>query len=142
MSKRRHKRRSRRRAERLSINLTSMIDVTFLLLVYFLVSPVLARPEDLLTSSIQTRDADAAGAEIDFQPQIIEVIRLDGAPMYRLAGRTFVDAGSLVDVLSDLPRDIGIFVRVHRDVPVGFALAAVQSTRDAGFEQVTYVPED
>ena len=142
MSKRRHKRRSRRRAERLSINLTSMIDVTFLLLVYFLVSTVLARPEDLLTSSIQTRDADAAGAEIDFQPQIIEVIRLDGAPMYRLAGRTFVDAGSLVDVLSDLPRDIGIFVRVHRDVPVGFALAAVQSTRDAGFEQVTYVPED
>ena len=142
MSKRRHKRRSRRRAERLSINLTSMIDVTFLLLVYFLVSTVLARPEDLLTSSIQTRDADSAGAEIDFQPQIIEVIRLDGAPMYRLAGRTFVDASSLVDVLSDLPRDIGIFVRVHRDVPVGFALAAVQSTRDAGFEQVTYVPED
>ena len=62
--------------------------------------------------------------------------------MYRLAGRTFVDAGALVDVLSDLPRDIGIFVRVHGDVPVGFALAAVQSTRDAGFEQVTYVPED
>jgi biopolymer transport protein ExbD len=142
VSRRRQTRRSRRRAERLSINLTSMIDVTFLLLVYFLVSTVLARPEDLLTSSIQTRDADSAGAEIDFQPQIIEVIRLDGAPMYRLAGRTFVDAGSLVDVLSDLPRDIGIFVRVHRDVPVGFALAAVQSTRDAGFEQVTYVPED
>ena len=142
MSKRRQTRRSRRRAERLTVNLTSMIDVTFLLLVYFLVSTVLSRPEDLLSSSIQTRESDAAGAEIDFQPQIIEVIRLDGAPMYRLAGRTFVDAGALVDVLSDLPRDIGIFVRVHGDVPVGFALAAVQSTRDAGFEQVTYVPED
>ena len=46
-----------------------------------------------------------------------------------------------MSVLADLPRDIGIFVRVHPDVPVGFALAAVQSTRDAGFEQVTYVPE-
>lgn len=142
MSRRRQSRRQRRRAERLTVNLTSMIDVTFLLLVYFLVSTVLARPEDLLTSSIQTRDADAAGAEVDFQPQIIEVIRLDGAPTYRLAGRTFIDAASLVSVLADLPRDIGIFVRVHPDVPVGFALAAVQSTRDAGFEQVTYVPEE
>ena len=62
MSRRRQSRRQRRRAERLTVNLTSMIDVTFLLLVYFLVSTVLARPEDLLTSSIQTRDADAAGA--------------------------------------------------------------------------------
>ncbi|MCH2149668.1 MAG: biopolymer transporter ExbD [Phycisphaerales bacterium] len=119
-----------------------MIDVTFLLLVYFMVSTVLALPEDQLTSSIQTRDADASGMQADFQPQIVEVLRLDGAPAYRLAGQTFVDPNALVSVLSELPRDIGIFIRVHPDVPVGFALAAVQSATDAGFEQVTYVPED
>jgi biopolymer transport protein ExbD len=135
-------RRDRRRAERLAVNLTSMIDVTFLLLVYFMVSTVLARPEDQLTSSIQTRDADASGAQVDFQPQIVEVLRLDGSPAYRLAGQIFVDPNALVAVLSELPRDIGIFVRVHPDVPVGFALAAVQAAMDAGFEQVTYVPED
>ena len=138
---RRRDARARRRAQRLGVNLTSMIDVTFLLLVYFMVSTVMARQEDQLTSSLQTRDSDATGSQVDFQPQIIEVLSLEGTPSYRLAGRVFTDDRSLESVLSELPHEIGVFIRVHPNVPVGFALAAVQSARNAGFTQVTYVPE-
>ena len=127
--------------KRLVMNMTSLIDVTFLLLVYFMVSTVMARQEDQLTSSLQTRDSDATGSQVDFQPQIIEVLSLEGTPSYRLAGRVFTDDRSLESVLSELPHEIGVFVRVHPNVPVGFALAAVQSARNAGFTQVTYVPE-
>ena len=80
-------RRSRTRVDRLTMNLASMIDVTFLLLVYFIVSTVMARPEDQLTSAIQTRDAESAGSEVDYQPQVVEVLRLDGAPAYLIGGR-------------------------------------------------------
>ena len=132
--------RSRLRVDRLTMNLASMIDVTFLLLVYFIVSTVMARPEDQLTSAIQTRDAETAGSEIDFQPQIVEVLRLDGAPAYVIGDRRLRDLGGLRAVLDDLPTELGVFIRVSGDIPVEFALSAVQAARDAGFEQVTYVP--
>ena len=133
-------RRSRLRVDRLTMNLASMIDVTFLLLVYFIVSTVMARPEDQLTSAIQTRDAETAGSEIDFQPQIVEVLRLDGAPAYVIGDRRLRELGGLRAVLDDLPTELGVFIRVSGDIPVEFALSAVQAARDAGFEQVTYVP--
>ena len=132
--------RSRVRVDRLTMNLASMIDVTFLLLIYFIVSTVMARPEDQLTSAIQTRDAETAGSEIDFQPQIVEVLRLDGAPAYVIGDRRLRDLDGLRAVLDDLPTELGVFIRVSGDIPVEFALSAVQAARDAGFEQVTYVP--
>lgn len=135
-------RKSRARVDRLALNLASMIDVTFLLLVYFIVSTVMARPEDQLTSSIQTRDSVTSGAEVDYQPQVIEVVQLEGRPTYIIGDRMLHDLPSLTRVLQDLPKEIGVFVRVSPGIPVEFALAAVQSARDAGFQQVTYVPQE
>ena len=135
-------RKSRARVDRLALNLASMIDVTFLLLVYFIVSTVMARPEDQLTSSIQTRDSETSGAEVDYQPQIIEVVQLEGRSTYIIGDRMLHDLPSLTRVLQDLPKEIGVFVRVSPGIPVEFALAAVQSARDAGFQQVTYVPQE
>ena len=135
-------RKSRTRVDRLALNLASMIDVTFLLLVYFIVSTVMARPEDQLTSSIQTRDSETSGAEVDYQPQVIEVVQLKGRSTYIIGDRMLHDLPSLTRVLEDLPKEIGVFVRVSPGIPVEFALAAVQSARDAGFQQVTYVPQE
>ena len=135
-------RRSRVRVDRLTLNLASMIDVTFLLLVYFIVSTVMARPEDQLTSAIQTRDSDSAGSEIDYQPQVVEVVAIQGVPSYVIGNRRLRDLPGLRDVLRDLPTELGVFIRVSGEIPVEFALSAVQAARDAGFEQVTYVPEE
>ncbi len=135
-------RKSRTRVDRLALNLASMIDVTFLLLVYFIVSTVMARPEDQLTSSIQTRDSETSGADVDYQPQVIEVVQLEGRPTYIIGDRMLHDLPSLTRVLVDLPKEIGVFVRVSPGIPVEFALTAVQSARDAGFQQVTYVPQE
>jgi len=118
-----------------------MIDVTFLLLVYFIVSTVMARPEDQLTSSIQTRDSETSGAEIDYQPQVVEVVQLEGRSTYIIGDRMLHDLPSLTRVLENLPKEIGVFVRVSPGIPVEFALSAVQAARDAGFQQVTYVPQ-
>ncbi|MAA53084.1 MAG: hypothetical protein CMJ41_08755 [Phycisphaerae bacterium] len=135
-------RRSRVRVDRLTLNLASMIDVTFLLLVYFIVSTVMARPEDQLTSAIQTRDSDSAGSEIDYQPQVVEVVAIQGVPSYVIGSRRLRDLPGLREVLRDLPTELGVFIRVSGEIPVEFALSAVQAARDAGFEQVTYVPDE
>ena len=83
------------------MNMTSLIDVTFLLLIYFMVSMVIAKPEDRLNPTIRTQDASASGSEADFQPQIVEVILVSGIPTYRLGQHDLVE-----DVVHPLPRKV------------------------------------
>ena len=133
---------SRRRAERITLNLASMIDVTFLLLIYFLLTTVLVPPEDRLAPLLQVQREDAAGEQTDFEPQIIDVVVAEGAPAYRIGTQLIHEREALTELLDGLPREAGVFVRVHDGAPVGFAVSAIQIARDVGFEQVTYVPAD
>jgi biopolymer transport protein ExbD len=130
----------RRGIDRITLNLASMIDVTFLLLIYFLLTTVLATPEDRLSPMLQVQREAAAGSLADFQPQIIDVRIVDGAPAYSIGGRVTRDRHGLEEILGPLPKSAGVFVQVADQVPVGYAIAAIQVARDVGFDQVTYVP--
>jgi len=132
-------RRQRSARQRITLNLTSMIDVTFLILIYFLVTSVLAEREDQLRSALQTETGQASSSDPDLQPQVVEVALDGGRPVYRLAARRFEDAAALAAALEGLPKQLGLVLRVEPGVSVGFAVAGMQAARDAGFE-VTYVP--
>jgi biopolymer transport protein ExbD len=132
-------RRSSWRRETIVLNLASMIDVTFLLLLYFLVTTVLAQPEDRLSPSLRA-DAEAeAGPDADFQPQVVEVRLVEGAAAFRLGAQVFRDRQALTTALEPLHKPSGLFVKVFDEVPVAAAAAAIQAGRDAGFERLTYV---
>lgn len=131
---------SRRGGQGVVLNMSSMIDCTFLLLAFFLFTTASTRPEDRLTPNLRIDREREAGSGSDFQPQIVEVLRTDAGPRYRLGTRLFADKASLTEALRALPRDPGLFIRVDDSAEVGFAAAALQAGRDAGFEQVTYVP--
>ncbi len=136
------RRRTRRRLEGITLNLVSMIDVTFLMLIYFMVTTVLAQTEDRLSPSLQTRSEESAGPTSDFQPQIVDVLLVDQTPAYRIGEAVLRDRTALLGALERLYRPAGLFVRVSDGVSVEFVAAAIQSARDAGFEQVTYVPAE
>ena len=119
-----------------------MIDVTFLLLIYFMVTMVLTTTEDRLTPTLQTERDSSSGPTSDFQPQVVEVMLLDGSPVYRLGTRVMRNREELETMLLDLPKPPGVFVQVYGHVPVHFAVAAIQTARNAGFDQVTYVPAE
>lgn len=133
---------SRRRTDPIRMNLTTMIDVTFLLLIYFMVSMVFDPNEDNLNPTLQTQRESASGAATDFEPQVIEVLALDGAPAYRIGTRVLRGRADLAAAVDGLPRSVGVFVNVYPGVEVAFAAQAIQVVRDAGFEQVTYVPAE
>jgi biopolymer transport protein ExbD len=116
-----------------------MIDVTFLLLVYFIVTTVLATPEDLLSPALKVKEGTSLSID-QLDPQIIEIRLQDGKPLYVIGSHLCSDRESLVEVLSSLPIEPGLILRVSNEVPVGFAVAAIQIARDANFEKVTYVP--
>ena len=131
---------NRRRNQRLALNMSSMIDCTFLLLAYFLLTMVVIQPEDQLAPNLRADRTSAAGASSDFQPQIVDVQLGVSGPVFVLGTRVFDDRDALAAALADLPKDTGLFVRVPPGPNVGAAAAAMQAGRDAGFDTVTYVP--
>ena len=133
-SKERHK------LNRAAVNLSSMIDVTFLLLVYFIVTTVFTPPEDLLTPALKVEDGSSMSQQ-DLEPQIVQVELIEQNPAYTIGGHICRDRKALSKVLQNLPTDPGLIIKVRSDIPIGFAIAAIQVARDANFEKVTYVPE-
>ncbi len=123
----------------LRLQLTSMIDVIFLLLIFFMVTTTLSSPESRLSTGLQT-ERDESARTADFEPQIVEAKLVDGAPGFVLGQRVFRDRQSLIAVLEELPKEAGVFVRVSGDVRIEWVAAALQACEDAGFERVNYVP--
>lgn len=125
---------------RVTLSLSSMIDVVFLLLAYFIVTTVITQREDRLSPNLAIEKDAAGSSEQDLQPQILEVRLVDGRVEYAIGDRRFTERGPLTEALSKLPHAPGLFVRVFDGPTVAAAAAAIQCGRDAGFAEVTYVP--
>lgn len=122
--------------------LTSLIDVIFLLLIYFMVTSQFVASEAELSASLKSKQT-AGGRALDLQPQVIVLRRgPDGVTRYQIGERVAADKAALTTILRQLSIDSGVFVRAAGDVPVGDTAAALQACRDAGFKKVSYVPLD
>jgi len=130
-----------RRATHLGVlPLTSMIDVVFLLLIYFLVTSNFTQPEHELSSAVQT---EGGGVRVsDLQPQIVEILRDGSQIVFRIGSHQAGDQAGLTRVLGSLPKEPGIAIRAARDVPISAVAAAMQASQDAGFDRRSYVPTD
>ena len=133
---------NRRRSDRVRLSMASLIDVVFLLLAFFLITSVVSEPEDSLSPNLQLDQNDTTGAQQDFIPQILEVITVAQGTIYRIGDQDFVERNALIAALRELPKDPGLFVRVHAGPTVADAAFGIQCGRDAGFKEVTYVPVD
>jgi len=119
------------------LQIASMIDVVFLLLIYFMLTTTLEPPESQLTPALASSEP---GAPTALQPQTIEHAREGGVDAFVVGSRVLGDQASLTSVLAELPKDAGVIVKAPDSVRVSWAAAAVQAARDAGFEKVTYAP--
>ncbi len=122
--------------------MSSMIDVTFLLLAYFLLTTIVTQREDRLSPNLSIDRSSAGSSEQDLEPQIVEVSLRDGVVIWSVGGRNFTERDALLGALRDLPKGPGLFVRVLDGPTVAAAATAIQCGRDAGFKEVTYVPVD
>lgn len=123
------------------LQLTSMVDVIFLLLTFFLLTTSYVAPESRLTPALQAERVEG-GAAADLEPQVVLVEWIDGAPGFRVGERVLRDQGALEALLSGLPKEAGVFVRGSDGLEVSWGYAGMQAAYDAGFERVTYVPGD
>lgn len=130
----------RRRSQLGALPLTSMIDVVFLLLVFFLVTADFAKKENKLPAALQTEGGGVSSS--DLQPQIIQISLEGEQVIYTLGQVRCSDRVSLESVLSQLPRDPGVAIKSAPDVPIQAVATALQAARNAGFARRSYVPGD
>lgn len=121
-----------------ALPMTSMIDVVFLLLIFFLVTANFSEREDRLESTIQSERTGAAVQ--DLQPQIVSVEMSGTHVVFRIGERAVQTGDALRVLLEQLPKEAGVAVRVSDQVPIQAAATALQAAHDAGFTKRTYVP--
>lgn len=126
-------------SKKVELNMTSMIDCIFLLLIFFMVNASMGSNERNLDSAIEAQSK--GGKKASFEPVIIDFVNSPGGTFYKVGTRQIRSFDELVSVLQQFPnkRD-GAFVRVTNDIPFTMAAQAIQAARDAGFASVSYIP--
>jgi biopolymer transport protein ExbD len=131
---------SRRHSAKLELQMTSMIDCVFLLLIFFMVTSSFHRTERELDPAIKVQRSSARSAS-DLAPAMVDVVRSGGNFVYKLGGRELRSAAELTDVLRQLDNKLdGAVVRVENEAPFDMAAGAIQACKSAGFALVSYVP--
>jgi biopolymer transport protein ExbD len=130
---------SRRHGSQLELQMTSMIDVVFLLLIFFMVTSSFNKAERELDPAVKVQRAAAAAA--DLAPAMVDVVRGEDGFIYRLGGRELTSAEQLTQLLAQLDNKFdGAVVRASDEAPFEMAASAVQACKSAGFSLVSYVP--
>jgi len=131
---------SSRKKTQIDMQMTSMIDCVFLLLIFFMVTSSFALAERELDPGIKIERASSRAAS-DLAPAIVDVVHGTSEFVFRLGGRDFTAQADLTDILRKFDNKLdGAFVRAADDAPFDMAAAAIQSCKDAGFQKVSYVP--
>lgn len=135
--------RSGRHQAKIELQMTSMIDCVFLLLIFFLVTSSFQRTERELDPAVKVERA-AGQAASDLAPIIVEIVRGAGGDfVYRLGGREMATPAELTTLLAQLEnKSGGAFVRAADEAPFGLAAAAIQACKEARFTSVSYVPRE
>ncbi|MEZ6091903.1 MAG: biopolymer transporter ExbD [Pirellulaceae bacterium] len=138
---------SARQREPLELKMTPMIDVVFLLLVFFLWTSSFEKSEYLLPSAI-AEPPSGAGTETPsdapvevFDELIIQIAMAEGTPSFSFNQQNVNDLAELrgrmrqIIQLGVLPP---VIVNPSRDVPVGLAIEVYDVAREVGFDRVLF----
>ena len=124
------------------INMTPMIDVVFLLLVFFVCTTDFHAVEALLPTPLKAAGATAAPPEIEeLENVVIKLGVVDGAPRWEVNARVCRAPAELRDTLARLAaieKRLPVVLDIDGAVPLGDAIDLYDWCRLAGFEQVRF----
>jgi biopolymer transport protein ExbD len=138
----------RRGGGAMEINMTPMIDMVFLLIVYFVWTSGDLAQEMLLPSRISEQSGtevstnpDIPPPEADFDPVVVRVAWQDDAPAWRVNDRPLASLDELRDVLqrlADIKRDAPVILHPDAEVPLGSVIDVYDLSRVIGFEKIQF----
>ncbi|MCH2177187.1 MAG: biopolymer transporter ExbD [Mariniblastus sp.] len=128
---------------KIELSMTSMIDVVFLLLIFFLVTATFVQPERQILADIHKPGATGALQQPDLQPAVIQISDLNGRTLFQLGAIKTVDLRDLEAPLRGFQhKKHGSFIRVSDGVPFEKVAKVIDLCKTTGFQSVVYVPGD
>ena len=132
-----------------SAAMTPMIDVVFLLLIFFVCAATGQVPEDLLSTELPPQGAIDAEAtlpdpEDPTVPLWIHLSRSDGRTLIELNEREYDDMQSLQQVLAALAEvapESPVVLDIAQNVPVGDMVRVLDISKAAGFESISFATD-
>ncbi len=137
---------TQRRSE-LDVKMTPMIDVVFLLLVFFVWTASFHIVEHLLPSSVsavrgtQPSDPTTPPPEKDFDDVVIRIDWLDTRPGWRVNEErmtTLDDVRASLAGIATVKPDAPVILHPDQDVPLGHVIDVYDITRMEGFDKVQF----
>ena len=140
-----------RRHGDMDVTMTPMIDVVFLLLIFFVWTASFQIVEYVLPSNLLTTGGSAAASEMD--PQIDDFDQVVVRLLWRDGGPSWLINDAPVERLSDIRRTLSTVARIKNDVPVildpeqdvplGHVVDVYDISRQVGFKKIQFaVSED
>ncbi len=133
-----------------STTMTPMIDVVFLLLVFFVWTASISAIEYLLPSNL----SPAAGTEQttvepppppDFDPVVVKVVWLGDRPGWIVNGRAvrqFSEVRDTLGTVAEIKADLPVIIDPAGDVPLGDVIDVYDLARLAGFEKIQFAASE
>ena len=141
---------TQRRSE-LDVKMTPMIDVVFLLLVFFVWTASFHIAEHILPSSVsavrgtEPSDPSTPPPEEDFDDVVIRIHWLDTHPGWRVNEEpmtTLDDVRAALAGVAAVKPDAPVILHPDQDVPLGHVIDVYDATRLEGFEKVQFAASE
>jgi len=134
-------------AERTDATMTPMIDVVFLLLIFFICTASFQITEELLPSSVKLEEgAGAEPVEVpeqmqDLQEVVIEVGWTGSTPTWTVNEQpvdTFASLRQVLRNVAEVDLDVPVILDVADPVPLGDVVDVYDAARITGFDQIQF----
>ena len=131
--------------------LTPLIDVVFLLMIFFLWTASFQIVEEVLPSQLSLEAAPGASAtetpppEADFEDVVVRIEKQGTAVVWQVNEAQPASLGELGERLKRIAavkRDAPVIVDADADVPLGDVIDVYDLARLAGFDQVQFAAEE
>ena len=136
----------RYRRQTIDIKMTPMIDVVFLLLVFFVWTASFGVVERLLPSNVASASGARGDAKIDpdtvdFEQVVVRIQWHDQQPSWLINHRQLSgldDVRATLSTIASIKSDLPVVVDPQEDVPLGFVIDVYDTSRQVGFSTVHF----
>jgi biopolymer transport protein ExbD len=122
-------------AEKKSLDLTPMLDVVFLLLIFFMLTSIFAKP--MLPLDLP----EAASARVAQEPEVSIAIQRDGSIYLNNERMTAVELPEAMAALFATGRGRDLSLQSDQGVPFGRVVEIMDLAKQAGAENISVVTE-
>jgi biopolymer transport protein ExbD len=130
------------------IAMTPMIDVVFLLMIFFICTASFQMAEELLPTSLAAASGTSAASPIELEPEleriVVQATVVDGKTKWVVNERpcdTVAEVRQVLRTVAQIDQTLPVILDVAGEVPLGDMIDVYDLSRLEGFEKIQFAAE-